>query len=368
MKDIYIITTSDLPNNVILGHASFAKSAGFNPIFVFPDRGHGDKYLKYYNEYTVIQTKTTFSNKNIIYYFLSLVNLIFGVTRCLLFKKNIKYVLAVDFEGIIASIFLKLRFVKIASLINDNFSVRYNLNFFVFNLLRFMESLTYKLFSFICIFPDKCRIELLGLIKPKNLIILPNVLENKNFKNYVGNIDKDLKVFVCGWLDNSRGVELIESLLNKTDDNIKFILAGQGNMDPINNLLRSDRVKFLGLLSREKTMDLMSKVDLNFAFYNPSITINRYALPQKVSDSLSIGCPIIINSEVKMSKSLIKSGSAFSAKYWDSNSISKILMSLKKNKNLLKDCSKSSLEYNKKLISYEEIKNKGIIFYKSLMK
>ena len=47
MKDIYIITTSDLPNNVILGHASFAKSAGFNPIFVFPDRGHGNKYLKY---------------------------------------------------------------------------------------------------------------------------------------------------------------------------------------------------------------------------------------------------------------------------------------------------------------------------------
>ena len=368
MTNLYILTTSDLPNHVILGHASFAKKAGFSPIFIFPDRGNGDKYASYYEEYSVMGTRTVFSNKNFLTYIFSIISYSVGVSKLLFFKKGIKHVLAVDFEGTLASVFLKIRGVKVYSLVNDNFSVRYNLGYISFIIIRFFESIIYKLVSNISIFPDKSRVQLLGWIKPKEIVILPNVLKDTVVTRYQGNADDNLIVLVCGWLDKTRGLELLKKLAEYTNEKVQFLLVGRGDMTVIDDLTFTRRISFIGHLTREKTLELMSTVDINFAFYNPSITINRYAMPQKVSDSLLVGCPIIINSEVQMAESLFRSGSAFSAEYWDIVGISSILNLLVNNKQVLKKNSECCIALNEKSISYKTVQNAGVAMYEKLLK
>jgi hypothetical protein len=368
MTNLYIITTSDLPNHVILGHASFAKEAGFNPIFIFPDRGNGDKYAEYYKEYSVLFTRTLFSNTNFPKYLFSILSYAIGVSKLLLFNKEIIHILAVDFEGTLASIILKFRGAKVYSLVNDNFAIRYKLDLISFTIIRFFESLTYKVFSNVSIFPDNSRVQLLGGIKPNKIVILPNTLNDNIHTRYQGNANEHLIVLICGWLDKTRGLELLKLLSDKTNEKVQFLLVGRGDMAIIDDLTcYSERIRFIGHMSREKTIELMSTVDINFAFYNPSIIINRYALPQKVSDSLSVGCPIIINSEVQMADLLFTSGSAFSAEYWDILGISSILNILLYNKEKLKITSENCIAFNKNCISFETVHNTGVAFYKNML-
>ena len=148
MENLYIITTSDLPNYVILGHAEFSKAAGFNPVFVFPDRGNGEKYINAYSNYKINRLNVKFNVNNYLTYILSIIKLFFALTSKFLFQKSNCNFLIVDFECNIASIFLKSKRNKIISLINDNFSIRYKFPKILFLVIRYFESATY--FRLVC--------------------------------------------------------------------------------------------------------------------------------------------------------------------------------------------------------------------------
>lgn len=369
LRKLYIITTSDLPNHVILGHASFAKNAGFDPVFIFPDRGNGDQYDLAYSDYECIKLKSFFNVNNYLSYLISLIKLFLEVSYFFSKRNKIEHVLAVDFECTIICTFLKLKKYKIYSLVNDNFAIRYKFPKFFYWVIKNFEALAYKYISDICIFPDQCRVDLLGKIKPKILYIIPNILDSDIGEiSYRGNKSSNLIILMCGWLESTRGFDILLDILRKTNEKIIFILAGSGNyLKEFPELKDHDRIVYKGMLSRVENLKLMSSVDINFCFYNPNIIINRYALPQKVSDSILIKCPIYINSEVEMSTKLLENGVALTSPYFDIIDISQKLNALLKEKNHLMRMSKKMEEFQSKSPSYDQIKTSAIQMYRNVI-
>ena len=365
---LYIINTSDELNNVILGHAEFAKEAGFIPIFVFPWRNGGGRFNDYGN-YATLRLNFVFKNTSPLSYLISILKFIFFTTKMLIFKTNVRYVLAVDLTGVLASAFLKIRGCKIYTLVNDNFAARYKLPGFFSWILQKFETGVYKLLSSHCIFPDVSRHRLLGSPNIGPVSYLPNVLKTLKSPRYKGNQGEKLMVLFCGWLVESRGVELIPRLLEITHPNVEFVLVGAGSDDLLQVLRESSRVKVMNAVVREECLNIMSNIDINFAFYNPSIPINRVALPQKVYDSILVGCPIFINSEVAMADSLVMTGGCLRAPYFDIKDIADQLTSLAESKEILHTMATSlwMSEYREKTIDYELVRCQGVKMYSEFL-
>jgi hypothetical protein len=87
-------------------------------------------------------------------------------------------------------------------------------------------------------------------------------------------------------------------------------------------------VEHINQVSHEKMLSIMSKCTLNFAFYDPSILINLYAQPQKIYDSLSMGVPLIVNSEMIFSQDLLTNGCCVAVNYHDYDQLCSIISSL----------------------------------------
>ena len=363
-ENIYIINTAAEPNNVIFSHAEFLKESGYNPVFVFPKRSEDEDY-SFFKDYQYILLNFVFSNKGYFSYFISIMRLVFLVSKLFFFKREIKHFFAIDLPGTWACIFLKLSGMKVIPLVNDNFSARYNLPNKIYLMLRAIETLSYRLVSNLIIFPDISRHSLLGSPKFKNVAYIPNILSDQKAPKYMGSKSINLKVLLCGWLDLSRGVELLSDILKNTDKGIEFILVGTGDSDYLKELSINQRVTYVSHVSREENLEIMSNVDINFAFYNPSILINRNALPQKVYDALLVGCPIYINSEVNMTNDLLNRQLCLTSKYFDIESISDTLNDLLQDKNSLIAMSERIFKYSKHHVNFLKTRQAAIGMYKN---
>jgi len=366
VRKLYIVSTSDEPNNVILGHASFARQAGWIPVFVFPFREGCAKFEEFYKDQEIVRLNFVFSARGGFAYVWSLVLLNLYTTWKFLFRPSAANFLAVDLTGVLACAFLKLRGARIHALVNDNFSARYAVSKKVYKILRYFEATSLRFFCSSSIFPDKSRYILLGSPSLDNLSFVPNILTDQYAPRYVGNASDKLSVMLCGWLVASRGIELLPQLLEKTDDQVEFLLVGSGDDDAIAKLQRHPRVKYVGHVSREENLDFMKSVDINVAFYNPTILINRHALPQKIYDSLMIGCPLFINSEVQMSTELLQHSACITAGYFDVDAIVEKLNALSKNKLSLRTMSESVLRYSAQAANFQQAQAAGVHVYTNM--
>lgn len=369
INKFYIITTSETPDNVVLRHASFIKSTGLDVVFVFPYRSNTKNFKKFYLNYKIIRLNFKFNTSTTLNYLRSNILLLIYVTYNFLFKREAKNFLVIGLPCTLACFFLKVRNVNICTLVNDNFSASYNISKVIYYILRFFESFIYKFISDYCIFPDRCRYKLLGSPRIKKVYYIPNVLP-PSLKSlyYKGSKANKLIVLFCGWLVNTRGLELLSTILEKTNDKIEFILVGSGDQNLIDSLTNKNRIKYIGHLTRDHILNLMTKVDINIAFYNPNILINRFALPQKIYDSLMVGCPLLVNSEVKFSGKLLKSKSCFAIKYFDVFKICSKLNELVKNKKPLLKMSKTMQTYYKQHINQQKIELIGQNLYRQIVK
>jgi glycosyltransferase involved in cell wall biosynthesis len=364
-KNIYIFTTSDEPNNVILGHASFAKQAGLQPVFVFPFRKQPYD-LQSYSQYEIIRMNFKFSNEGICIYAISIIKFIYYSSK--ITKINKSNILAIDLTGVLAAAILKCKGNRIYVLVNDNFSARYKMPRALFHLLRWIEGKAYAKLAEVCVFPSKSRYEILGAPKLKKIEYIPNILNDDYIPQWIGSSGDDLVVMLCGWLVKSRGLDILEEIILHADQRVKFILMGSGDDQEIQSICRNDNVTYIGHGSRNEALRTMSNVDINLALYNPEILINRYALPQKIYDALMIGCPVLINSEVEISKELSFKELCFTANYTNGESIANILNNHVENKIKLREMSKKILEYNKENLSYASIAKKGVEVYRMIAK
>jgi glycosyltransferase involved in cell wall biosynthesis len=362
-KKLYILVTSDEPNNVILGHAAFAKQAGLSPVFVFPFRKQVHD-LNAYIKYETLRLNFLFSTNGMYEYIVSIFKFIYHASKAVK-DKNCK-ILAIDLTGVFAAATLKINGNKIYTLVNDNFSARYKMPRVIYLMLRWLEGGCYAITSELCIFPSIIRYEILGSPKLKEVEYLPNILNDDYAPQWYGSRGEGLKVLLCGWLVKSRGLDILNKIIEHADEKIEFVLMGSGDTQMISELCKNKNVQYIEHGSRNEALEMMSEIDINLALYNPDILINRYALPQKIYDSLMIGCPVLVNSEVQMSQELLSNELCLVENYKNAKGMAGILNDYVKNKEKLKDMSKRILKYNQENLSYTSVTMKGVEIYRKI--
>ena len=87
-------------------------------------------------------------------------------------------------------------------------------------------------------------------------------------------------------------------------------------------------VRFHGIVSSRRSLELAAMCDAVFAFYAPTSEGNLNASPNKVYDAMSVGRPVIINSEVRMAQWIVDKRLGFAAPYGDVEALAEVIREL----------------------------------------
>jgi glycosyltransferase involved in cell wall biosynthesis len=135
-------------------------------------------------------------------------------------------------------------------------------------------------------------------------------------------------IYCSGTLNKDiNGVELLIKAIDSFDG-IKIVVAGFISDFKLIKLLKSNsqKVIFLGSVSLEDSIYLLSKSLCCFAYYSPSIKNFKLAAPNKVYEAFMIGKPLLINSECLISQFCIENGFGFTAKF---NNLDELILNIK---------------------------------------
>lgn len=139
----------------------------------------------------------------------------------------------------------------------------------------------------------------------------------------------EFRIFVGGALGESRGLAFTLAAADRAD--VKIISAGR-LMDSYARDVFSKHpsVRYVGCLSQEEAMILLSDCHASVAFYEPGPAINRLAAPNKVYDALCVGRPILISDENEVADWVEQNDLGVRIKYGDVDGLASALLALKK--------------------------------------
>ena len=225
--------------------------------------------------------------------------LIFSFGLYSYFKKvKPKLLVASDFEVMIPAIlYSKLYKVRLIYNIHDNLAQRYNLPNLVCLILNYFEGLATVL-SESALVPEEFRKKSLPFFCQHKIYVVKNTPGDIKYiapPLYNGKI----RLFYGGWLNWGRGIRELLQLAEK-NKNIELVIAGSGSDEIVEFIKKCDNVKYLGHISHEQSLKETGKAHFIPSFYNPSTKINQYAASNKLAESLAIGRPLLLNSEMKI--------------------------------------------------------------------
>ena len=147
--------------------------------------------------------------------------------------------------------------------------------------------------------------------------------------------DDALNIYVCGWLDPTRGLDLLDgaaaALEAKGRSDIVFNIAIGRLTQELPPFFDRPAVNMLGTLSHIESLRQYTRNHAVVTFYDPAIKVNRYALPNKWGDAITMQCPIIMNSEVQTGRALLADGAAFAIPFHEPEALADLLIALRDN-------------------------------------
>lgn len=151
--------------------------------------------------------------------------------------------------------------------------------------------------------------------------------------------DDRLHVYVNGWLDRTRGLDLIDQVAEILEQgnckDIVFNVAIGRVTGELTKFLHHSNVNHLGSLTHTQSLAQYPANDVVVTFYDPAIRINRYALPNKWGDAIAMNTPIVLNEEIRTAKPLITCGAALTVPFNDPATLAALLRDLCYDKKLL---------------------------------
>ncbi len=213
---------------------------------------------------------------------------------------------ASDFETMPASVLYRLfnRNLLIYN-IHDNLAQRYNMPAGLACVLNVMEGICVRAAD-ITVVPENFRRSALPRWCQRKVAVIRNTPEDTGYSPPEVADNSTIRIFFGGWLDWGRGLRALISMAEQNPD-IDLRIAGEGAPEIVKELEGSPRVTYLGFLDHQAVMEETRRCHFISALYDPVRTINRYAASNKLAEALSIGRPIILNSEMHISKSLAPS-------------------------------------------------------------
>ena len=204
--------------------------------------------------------------------------------------------------------------------------------FAVRKIARLVGTIVYK-FSDKLIATDSTRFDQMGQYKQKTIIV-ENVPEDPGPSLSLRLPIGDIKIWVAGSLHRHRGLKQILLAIDRTDATI--IAAGWPNdVFAQETFIKHPKVKYLGVITAPESLQNAAKCDAVFAYYAPISENNINASPNKLHDAMSIGRPIILNSEVKISDFVREKKIGWTCPYNDVDKLTTIIDNLGAKRNTL---------------------------------
>lgn len=160
---------------------------------------------------------------------------------------------------------------------------------------------------------DENRFKLMPVFVKKKLVIIPNVPFYKEYKNKEHTVRDTNFLTICyfGSLHKDRGTDFLKNLLTQNED-VKVIAAGWINDELTKDLIKHERVHYLGILNQEETNKILnSEGDYLLSLYPTNNINNINASPNKLYDSIQTKTPLIINREIKVSEFVFKNNTGY---------------------------------------------------------
>jgi glycosyltransferase involved in cell wall biosynthesis len=269
------------------------------------------------------------NGKGLLTYFKFTIKFCIALYRFFKSKKP-DLLVASDFEVMIpAIIYSKIYNVRLIYNIHDNLAQRYNIPPLVALILNTLEGIA-VLLSESSLVPEDFRRDLLPSWCRKKISIVKNTPGDIKFSKPEFNDDK-IRLFYGGWLNWGRGIkELIE--IAKSNPKIKLVIAGPGNQEIISYISKYPFITYLGYLTHEQSLEQTSKAHFIPSFYNPNTLINLYAASNKLAESLAVGRPLLLNSEMKIIKSFQEYDCIIKTEYKSIDSLGDRLLELTNDK------------------------------------
>lgn len=165
---------------------------------------------------------------------------------------------------------------------------------------------------------------------------IPNCPED--LRNTIEPLRSDGKftIYYGGWIAETRGIRQISLAINRMPD-VKLVIAGSGGDEPnLRRTISQDNVQFMGPLTNLESLRMAAASDLVFAFYDPAIPINRFAVSAKVPEAMMLGKPILGNSESALVAAIIeREECGIHVPYNDIDAIRASISKLKNDRSLL---------------------------------
>lgn len=143
---------------------------------------------------------------------------------------------------------------------------------------------------------DRARFEQIRGAKVKKVEYIVNSPEDFLKPKLDIEAHSSLSMFYAGYLDKSRG---LEELMNGIKDleNITLTIAGSGEEEVYIKAIskRMTNLQFIGQISYQEVIKRELDADILFAFYNPKLSSNKYASPNKLFEAMMCAKPIIVN-------------------------------------------------------------------------
>ena len=135
------------------------------------------------------------------------------------------------------------------------------------------------------------------------------------------------KIFVSGTLSRIRG---LDTLIDAADrcPGLKIVTAGWAADEFSSEVfLKHPAVEFLGHVTPAQSLEIAADCDAVLAMYAPTCRNNILASPNKIYDALSVGRPVVINSEALVSQWVQSNRVGFVCPYADAAALGAFLNS-----------------------------------------
>jgi glycosyltransferase involved in cell wall biosynthesis len=148
---------------------------------------------------------------------------------------------------------------------------------------------------------DEARLNLMPEWSKPKTRVLPNYpLTNISTTGPQSAREGPLTIFFSGSIGRDRGTPFLKNLL-KQDSQLFIQLAGWLYDQDGEELIRHPQVKYHGVVHQTDAAKIAKQCDYILCLYEPNITNNIYASPNKIYDGIQAGVPVIINQEVLVS-------------------------------------------------------------------
>jgi len=148
---------------------------------------------------------------------------------------------------------------------------------------------------------DDARLNLLPVWSRSKARVLPNYpLTNKHAISVKAEPVGPLKIFFSGSIGADRGLPFLLNLI-KQDPQLQVHVAGWLYDNAGRDLCKHPQVTYQGVVHQSAAAQIAKQCDYILCLYEPNITNNIYASPNKIYDGIQAGVPVIINQEVLVS-------------------------------------------------------------------